>query len=425
MSALVCLLGIVALVAIALLCSTNRAGVNWRTVGLALLLQAALGALVLYVPAGRVLLEGITAGVAQVLNYAQDGIAFMFGDMAYSDKMGFIFAFQVLPAIIFFSSLISVLYYIGVMQWIVRVMGGGLSRLLNTSSPESLAAATNIFIGQTEAPIAIRPYLAGMTRSELFAVMVGGLCSVAGATMAGYVAIGVELKYLIAASFMAAPGGLAMAKLLLPADEPASASVAATASDPAVAGGAPERAENLDSIEDETPANVFDAAAQGATSGMMLAVNVGAMLIAFVALIALVNGGIGWFGSLVGISDLTIEGILGYLFSPIAWLLGVPWSEAVQAGSYIGQKLVLNEFLAYINLVANTDGLSDHTRAVVTFALCGFANFSSIAILLGGLGVMAPSRRNEIATLGLRALLAATLANLMSAAIASFFLHLS
>lgn len=420
MSALVCLLGIAALVAIALLCSTNRAAVNWRTVGLALLLQAALGALVLYVPAGRVLLESITAGVAQVLNYAQDGIAFMFGDMAYSDKMGFIFAFQVLPAIIFFSSLISVLYYIGVMQWIVRVMGGGLSKLLNTSSPESLAAATNIFIGQTEAPIAIRPYLAGMTRSELFAVMVGGLCSVAGATMAGYVAIGVELKYLIAASFMAAPGGLAMAKLLLPADDPSVPP--SEQSDPVEP--ATDSA-GVDTIEDETPANIFDAAAQGATSGMMLAVNVGAMLIAFVALIALVNGGMGWLGSLVGVSDLTLEGILGYLFSPIAWLLGVPWSEAVQAGSYIGQKLVLNEFLAYINLVANTDGLSDHTRAVVTFALCGFANFSSIAILLGGLGVMAPSRRNEIATLGLRALLAATLANLMSAAIASFFLYLS
>lgn len=412
MSALICLLGIAALVGLAFACSTERSAVNWRTVGLALLLQASLGALVLYVPAGRVLLESITAGVAQVLNYAQDGIAFMFGDMAYSEKMGFIFAFQVLPAIIFFSSLISVLYYVGIMQWIVRVLGGGLSRLLKTSSPESLAAATNIFIGQTEAPIAIRPYLAGMTRSELFAVMVGGLCSVAGATMAGYVAIGVDLKYLIAASFMAAPGGLAMAKLLLP-ETPAGSGVA--------------RSAITDTTEtvDETPANVFDAAAQGATSGMMLAVNVGAMLIAFVALIALINGGIGWLGSLVGFENLKIESILGYVFSPIAWLMGVPWSEAVNAGSFIGQKLVLNEFIAYINLVGTTEGLSDHSRAVVTFALCGFANFSSIAILLGGLGVMAPSRRAEIATLGLRALLAATLANFMSAAIASFFLYLS
>jgi len=242
--------------------------------------------------------------------------------------------------------------------------------------------------------------------------MVGGLCSVAGATMAGYVAIGVDLKYLIAASFMAAPGGLAMAKLLLP-ETPAGSGVA--------------RSEVTDTTEmvDETPANVFDAAAQGATSGMMLAVNVGAMLIAFVALIALINGGIGWLGSLVGFENLKIESILGYVFSPIAWLMGVPWSEAVNAGSFIGQKLVLNEFIAYINLVGTTEGLSDHSRAVVTFALCGFANFSSIAILLGGLGVMAPSRRAEIATLGLRALLAATLANFMSAAIASFFLYLS
>lgn len=409
MSALICLLGMAVLVGIAFASSTNRSAVNWRTVGFALLLQALLGALVLYVPAGRVVLEGITQGVGQVLNYAQDGIAFMFGDMAFSDKMGFIFAFQVLPAIIFFSSLISVLYYIGAMQWIVRIIGGGLSKLLKTSSPESLAAATNIFIGQTEAPIAIRPYLSRMSRSELFAVMVGGLCSVAGATMAGYVAIGVELKYLIAASFMAAPGGLAMAKLLLPATDEA----------PRVVD------EAVDDVEDVEPVNVFDAAAQGATSGMMLAVNVGAMLIAFVAIIALLNGALGWLGSLVGFNDLSIEGVLGYLFSPIAWLLGVPWSEAGQAGSYIGQKLVLNEFLAYINLVANGDSLSEHTRAVVTFALCGFANFSSIAILLGGLGVMAPSRRSEIATLGMRALLAATLANLMSAAIASFFLHLA
>ena len=419
MSALISLLGIATLVAIAFACSTQRSAINWRTVGLALLLQAALGALVLYVPSGRVLLENITDFVAQILNYAQDGIAFMFGDMAYSDKMGFIFAFQVLPAIIFFSSLISILYYVGAMQWIVRVLGGGLSRLLNTSSPESLAAATNIFIGQTEAPIAIRPYLAGMSRSELFAVMVGGLCSVAGATMAGYVAIGVELKYLIAAGFMAAPGGLAMAKLLLPADP-----VTADQSSTALSDAEDAAVESLTESADETPANIFDAAAQGASSGMMLAVNVGAMLIAFVALIALVNGGIGWAGGLVGFEQLTLEGILGYLFSPIAWLLGIPWSEAVHAGSFIGQKLVLNEFIAYINLVGTSDGLSDHSRAVVTFALCGFANFSSIAILLGGLGVMAPSRRAEIATLGLRALLAATLANLMSAAIASFFLYL-
>jgi len=417
MSALICLLGIATLVGIAFACSTQRSAINWRTVGLALLLQASLGALVLYVPAGRVMLESITAGVAQVLNYAQDGIAFMFGDMAYSEKMGFIFAFQVLPAIIFFSSLISVLYYTGVMQWVVRVLGGGLSRLLKTSSPESLAAATNIFIGQTEAPIAIRPYLAGMSRSELFAVMVGGLCSVAGATMAGYVAIGVELKYLIAASFMAAPGGLAMAKLLLPEDPD---KARATVEEKSIQEAAAEEA-----VVDETPANIFDAAAQGASSGMMLAVNVGAMLIAFVAIIALINGGVGWLGSLVGIDNLTLEGILGYVFSPIAWLMGVPWSEAVHAGSFIGQKLVVNEFIAYINLVGTTEGLSDHSRAVVTFALCGFANFSSIAILLGGLGVMAPSRRAEIATLGLKALLAATLANFMSAAIASFFLYLS
>ena len=238
--------------------------------------------------------------------------------------------------------------------------------------------------------------------------MVGGLSTVAGATMAGYVAVGVDLKYLIAASFMAAPGGLAMAKIVVPEGESSRLI---------------NRVEELDEAE-PVPVNVIDAAAKGATNGLQLAVNVGAMLIAFIALIALVNGGLNWLGSLVGFPQLTIELILGYLFSPVAYLIGVPWGEAMQAGSYIGQKLVLNEFVAYIDFIQNGGALSDHTKAVVTFALCGFANFSSIAILLGGLGVMAPQRRPEIATLGVRALLAASLANLMSAAIASFFLLL-
>jgi CNT family concentrative nucleoside transporter len=247
-----------------------------------------------------------------------------------------------------------------------------------------------------------------MTRSELFAVMVGGLATVAGATMAGYVTLGVELKYLIAASFMAAPGGLAMAKIVVPEQE---------------------QAQLINQVSelttaDELPVNIFDAAAKGATSGLMLAANVGAMLIAFIALIALANGALGWAGALFGMPDLSIQLVLGYVFSPIAFLIGVPWAEAVQAGGYIGQKLVLNEFVAYVDLVANGGALSDHTRAVVTFALCGFANFSSIAILLGGIGSMAPERRPEIATLGVRALLAASLANLMSAAFASFFLLL-
>lgn len=396
------------LVGAAVLLSLDRRNINWRTVGFGLALQMLLGALVLYVPAGQDVLAAITNGVGAVLQYAQDGISFMFGEVG-TGNLGFIFAFQVLPAIIFFSSLISVLYYIGVMQWVIKIIGGALRRLLHTSESESLAAAANIFIGQTEAPIAVRPFLAGMTRSELFAVMVGGLATVAGATMAGYVAIGVELKYLIAASFMAAPGALAMAKILIPEDPD----------------HVPHTSVDEIDLGDDAPVNVIDAAAKGASSGLLLAANVGGMLVAFVALIAMVNGGMGWLGGLIGYPELSLELILGYLFSPLAWLIGVPWSEAVQAGSYIGQKLVLNEIVAYINFMADGTTLSAHTQAVVIFALCGFANFSSIAILLGGLGVMAPSRRDEIAKYGLRALAAASIANLMSAAIASFFLLLA
>lgn len=404
---LICLVGILVLVGIAFLFSTNRQGINWRTVSLALLLQIVVGALVLYVPVGQAALAGMTAAVSAVLTYAQDGIAFLFGDIGRG-KLGFVFAFQVLPVIIFFSSLISVLYYTGIMQWVVRIIGGLLSRLLQTSAPESLSAATNIFIGQTEAPIAIRPFLSSMSRSELFAVMVGGLATVAGSTMAGYVALGVDLQYLIAASFMAAPGGLAMAKILVP--EQSDAKLV-------------NKIEELDDDEDQ-PVNILDAAAKGASSGLLLAANVGAMLIAFIALIALANGLLEWSGGMLGMPGLSIQLILGYVFSPIAWLIGIPWDEAMQAGSYIGQKLVLNEFVAYVDFIANGQALSDHTKAVITFALCGFANFSSIAILLGGLGMMAPERRPEIATLGMRALAAASLANLMSAAIASFFLLL-
>ncbi len=407
LEASICIAGVAALVGVAFVFSIDRTGINWRTVSLALALQAVFGALVLYVPAGQLVLEMLSAGVGAILDYAKDGIVFVFGDVG-SGKLGFVFAFQVLPAIVFFSALISVAYYSGVMQWVVQIIGGMFRAILGTSAPESLAAATNIFIGQTEAPIAIRPFLVQMTRSELFAVMVGGLATVAGATMAGYVTLGVDLKYLIAASFMAAPGGLAMAKIIVPEKRGA------------------RLINNVDElvVDEEQPINVFDAAAKGATNGLMLAANVGAMLIAFIALIALANGMLGWVGGLFNFPDLSIQLILGYVFSPIAWLIGIPWHEAVVAGSYIGQKLVLNEFVAYVDLVANGGDLSDHTRAVVTFALCGFANFSSIAILLGGLGSMAPERRSEIATLGVRALLAASLANLMSAAIASFFLLL-
>jgi CNT family concentrative nucleoside transporter len=385
--------------------SSARGRINWRTVGGALALQVAIGGLVLYVPAGRRALEGLSGAVAGILGYAQAGIEFVFGDIGRFE-LGFVFAFHVLPVIIFFSSLVAVLYYLGIMGWVIRLLGGALRRLLGTSRAESLSATANIFVSQTEAPLVIRPYLPAMTRSELFAVMVGGMATVAGSVLAGYVALGVELRYLLAASFMAAPGGLLMAKLLVPETEPARVSDA--------------RAEP----QVEPHVNVIDAAAAGASSGLSLAVNIGAMLLAFIGLIALLNGILGWAGALVGLEGLSLELLLGTLFRPLAFLLGVPWEEAVVAGNLIGQKLVLNEFVAYAAFSEDKAQLGAHAQAVVSFALCGFANFSSIAILLGGIGTLAPSRRAEVAELGLRAVLAGFMANLMSAAIAGFFLAL-
>lgn len=400
------LIGIVLLPAIAWLFSTNRAAINWRTVGGAFALQAVVGALVLYLPVGKSALEGIASGVDSVLGYSQAGIVFMFGP-AVDEGFGFVFAFRVLPVIVFFSSLVAVLYHVGIMGWVIRLIGGLLQRVLQTSRPESLSAAANIFIGQSEAPLVVRPFIASMTASELFAIMVGGMATIAGSVMAGYAQIGIELKYLIAASFMAAPGALFMAKIVLPETEQPKNDLA-----------------ELDDSGDVVSVNVFDAAASGALSGMQLALAVGAMLVAFTALIALINGMIGGIGGLLGFDGLTFENILGWIFQPLAWAIGVPWSEAGVAGSFIGQKLVLNEFIAYNAFVDVKDSLSVGAQAIITFALCGFANFSSIAILLGGIGSVAPSRRPDLARLGMRALLAATLANLMSAALAGFFLAL-
>ncbi len=412
LSALRGVIGIIALLAIAYALSNGKKHINYRTVGLAFAVQIILGAFVLYVPFGKDVLSSMTFGVQSVIDSAKEGINFLFGglgtDAMYENGVGFVFAIRVLPNIIFFSSLIAVLYYLGVMQWIIKIIGGGLQKLLKTSKPESLSATANIFVGQTEAPLVVRPYIARMTQSELFAIMVGGLASVAGSILAGYAGLGIDLKYLIAASFMAAPGGLLMAKIICPEKEP----------------------EKIvqDTIEFDTdekkPANVIDAAASGAASGLKLAVNVGAMLLAFIALIALLNGIVAGVSSLFGFEGITIELILGYVFAPFAFIVGVPFDEMLQAGSFIGQKIVVNEFFAYVNFVEVKDGLSPVTQVIITFALCGFANLSSIAILLGGIGSMAPNRRPDIAKLGMRAMLAATLANLMSAAIAGFFVSL-
>lgn len=411
-NALHSLIGILALLAIAIAFSKHRKAINWRTVGFAFLLQVFLGGFVLYVPFGKDVLASISNGVQHVIDSAQAGINFLFGGLAtdamFSNGVGFVFAVRVLPVIIFFSSLIAVLYYLGIMQWVIKIIGGGLQKLLHTSKPESLSATANIFVGQTEAPLIIKPYISKMSQSELFAVMVGGLASVAGSILAGYAGLGVELKYLIAASFMAAPGGLLMAKLIIPETNKIIDQVG-----------------NIDFDEqDEKPANVLDAAAAGASSGLRLAANVGAMLLAFIALIALINILLGGVTGIFGLEGITLEWLLGYLFAPLAWIIGVPTHEMLQAGSFIGQKLVVNEFVAYVNFVEVKDALSVQTQVIITFALCGFANLSSIAILLGGLGSMAPNRRHDIAKLGLRAVLAATLANLMSAAIAGVFISL-
>lgn len=402
---MVSLLGIAVLLAIAFALSSAKRSINLRTVGGAFALQASVGAFVLYSETGKEVLLGATKFVANIIAYSQEGINFLFGPIG-DKSIAFIFAFNVLPVIVFFSALIAVLYHIKVMGVIIKVIGGFLQKALGTSRPESMSSAANIFVGQTEAPLVVRPFIPHMTSSELFAIMVGGLASIAGSVMAGYAGMGVDLKYLLAASFMAAPGGLLMAKIILP-----------ETSNPN------DDLHDVDA-EDTGYANVFDAAASGAASGMQLALNVGAMLLAFIALIAMFNGLIGWTAGLFGYENVTFEGILGYVLQPLAWAIGVPWEEAQLAGSFIGQKMVVNEFVAYLNFLESQAQLSEASQAIITFALCGFANFSSIAILMGGIGAMAPTRRKEIARLGLKAVIAATLSNLMSAALAGFYLSL-
>ncbi|KGQ25390.1 NupC/NupG family nucleoside CNT transporter [Gallibacterium anatis] len=416
MDSLMSIIGIVVLLAIAFLLSNNRRAISLRTVGGAFLIQIGIGALVLYSELGRQALLGAAEAVNKVIAYGNEGISFLFGGLV-SDKMfevfgggGFVFAFRVLPAIVFFASLISVLYYLGIMQWVIRLIGGFLQKILGTSKTESMSAAANIFVGQTEAPLIVRPYIATMTQSELFAIMCGGLASVAGSVMIGYAQMGVPLPYLIAASFMAAPGGLLFAKILFPQTEKTNDELKAN-------------------DVDEKPSNVLDAAAMGASSGMQLAMNVGAMLLAFIALIALLNGIIGGVGGWFGYGELNLQTILGWVFRPLAWVIGVPWNEAEIAGAMIGEKLVLNEFVAYVDFVKylspdSSIVLAEKTKAIITFALCGFANFSSIAILIGGLGTMAPNRRKDIARLGIKAVIAGSLSNLMSAAIAGLFIGL-
>ncbi|KSU62282.1 transporter [[Bacillus] enclensis] len=399
------IVGILVVLGIAFLFSSNKKKINFRTVLGGLAIQLLFAFLVLKTSWGQNSLEWLTMGVNQIINYSNEGIEFLFGGL-YSEKsnIAFVFAFNVLPVVIFFSALISVLYYLKVMQFFIKILGGGLSKLLGTRKAESMSAAANIFVGQTEAPLVVRPYLSRMTESELFAVMTGGLASVAGSVLIGYSLLGVPLEFLLAASFMAAPAGLVMAKLFVPETD-----------------DTPEPAE-FDMEADSESTNVIDAAANGASVGLTLALNIGAMLLAFIALVALINGILGGIGGWFGADNLSIELILGYVFSPLAFAIGVPWSEAVTAGNFIGQKLVINEFVAYSAFAPQIDDLSDKTVAIISFALCGFANISSLGILLGGLGKLAPNRRGDIARLGIKAVIAGALASLLSAAIAGMFI---
>ncbi|UXI04430.1 NupC/NupG family nucleoside CNT transporter [Photobacterium sp. TY1-4] len=402
MQLLISLAGILVLVACACALSENRKAINWRTVGGALLLQAGFAALVLYMPVGQMMLGAMSSGVASVLGFADEGIKFLFGDLANS---GFIFAVRVLPLVIFISALISLLYYLGVMQWVIKVIGGGIQKVLGTSRAESLVATGNIFLSQGESPLLVKPFLSRMTRSELFAVMTGGMASVAGSVLGGYAGLGVDLKYLIAASFMAAPGSLLMAKILVPEQ------------------GTPTEQTDIEMASSDH-SNAIDALASGAMNGMRVAVAIGTMLIAFISVIAMANAGLEMVGEWFGVQSLTMQSILGYLFSPLAFIIGVPATEMLQAGAFIGQKLILNEFVAFLDFVNIKETLSQNSQVIITFALCGFANIGSIAIQLGSIGVMAPDRRSDVAGLGFKAVLAATLANLMSAALAGIFVSL-
>ncbi|MEU6129422.1 NupC/NupG family nucleoside CNT transporter [Saccharopolyspora sp. NPDC047091] len=463
--------GMVVLLLIAFALSTDRRAIRPRTVLGALVLQLVFAFVVLRWDAGKAALSAVSSGVQRVIDSSKEGIDFLLGPVMPTNGATVV-AFQVLPIIVFVASLTAVLYHWNVLQWVVRIVGGGLRKVLGTTRAESLNATANIFLGQTEAPLVVRPYLAGMTRSEFFAVMVGGLSTVAGSVMVGYALLGASLDHLIAASFMAAPAGLMMAKIIVPetesttgeAEQAATGSAdgrrgvlawfakkpaAGTGAEPAADTGGtssadatadttgtdaepertatdtaePEKAGTATAVDDDEaletkPRNVIDAAATGASDGLKLALNVGAMLFAFVSLIALLNLVLGAVGGLVGLGDITFEQIIGYVFAPVMWVIGVPWQDAVAAGGFVGQKLVLNEFVAFTDFGPQAASFSPHTAIIITFALTGFANFSSLAILLGGLGGLVPSRRPLIAEFGMRAIAGGTLANLMSAAIA-------
>ncbi|PDW14340.1 nucleoside transporter NupC [Helicobacter pylori] len=413
-SSLFSVVGMAVLFLIAWVFSSNKRAINYRTIVSAFVIQVALGALALYVPLGREILQGLASGIQSVISYGYEGVRFLFGNLAPNAKGdqgigGFIFAINVLAIIIFFASLISLLYYLKIMPLFINLIGGALQKCLGTSKAESMSAAANIFVAHTEAPLVIKPYLKSMSDSEIFAVMCVGMASVAGPVLAGYASMGIPLPYLIAASFMSAPGGLLFAKIIYPQNEAISSHADVSA---------------------EKHVNAIEAIANGASTGLNLALHVGAMLLAFVGMLALINGLLGVVGGFLGMEHLSLGLILGTLLKPLAFMLGIPWSQAGIAGEIIGIKIALNEFVGYMQFLPYLGDnppliLSEKTKAIITFALCGFANLSSVAMLIGGLGSLVPKKKDLIIRLALKAVLVGTLSNFMSATIAGLFIGLN
>ncbi len=401
------LLGFFVILAIAWALSSDRKRIHWRVVVLGTGVQLLFAVLILKTAGGQAVFDAIGRTVTAFLDLTDEGSAFIFGD----DFRDHFFAFKVLPTIIFFSSFITVLYYLGIMQWIVRGFAWFMMKVLRTSGAESLSASANIFVGQTEAPLLIRPYVSSMTQSELMAVMTGGFATIAGGVLVAYVGILREsfpdiAGHLLAASVMSAPAALVMAKLMVPETETS-------------------RTAGKVSIEAEKPwVNVIDAAAEGAAQGLKLALSVGAMLLAFIGLVAVINAGLSWIGGLVGFAELSLETILGTALRPLAWVMGVPWAESAQVGALLGLKTATNEFYAYTRLaeIMAESPLSERAMVITTYALCGFANFASIAIQIAGIGGIAPERKSDLARLGMRAMIAGTLACFQTATIAGLLI---
>lgn len=407
MNKLIGILGLIVFLGIAYLFSNNKKAINWRLVVIGLALQGIFAMLVLKIPLGRKFFGILGKIIDKLLSFTVEGSSLVFGNLLNTkSSLGFIFAFQVLPTIIFFSALMGIFYYLGVMQVVISAIAKGLAKLLGTSGAETTSAVSNIFLSQNEAPLIIKPYLNEMTHSELFSVMVGGMATVAGSVMAGYVAMGVSATHLLAASVMAAPAGLVISKIMIPEI------------------GNPVTKDGVKLDKEKTANNIIEAAANGALEGIQIAINVGGLLIAFVALIAFLNYVLSFIGGFFGANFITLNWLFGKLFSPIAYLMGIPVSDIATAGNLLGQKVVLNEFVAYGNLgpLIAKHALNDKTIVILTYALCGFANFSSIAIQIGSIGGLAPEKRKDIAKLGLRAVLAGSLSTFMTATIAGLLI---